>query len=174
VRGGDAGLCGVGEGLKREALAEGYPLTGQTFGVVGTITPRVASGSMRAGRRDAAKRSDSLVFACDGIFAEEYYMPNKELRKGRKPMRENRRSFINRVGKIAITTPPVLALLLKAEGRHYALALSGGPTGGVSFGQGGIVAGGGGSTVGINGSGVTASNGSSTVNAGLGGVTVKR
>ncbi len=40
-------------------------------------------------------------------------------------MDEQRRRFIGRAGKVAITTPPVLALLLKAEGRHYALALSG-------------------------------------------------
>jgi hypothetical protein len=42
---------------------------------------------------------------------------------------EQRRSFLNRAGKVAIATPPALALLLKAEGRHYALALSGGGNG---------------------------------------------
>jgi hypothetical protein len=40
-------------------------------------------------------------------------------------MSKQRRDFLSRAGKIAITTPPALVLLLKAEGRHYALALSG-------------------------------------------------
>ena len=44
-------------------------------------------------------------------------------------MTDQRREFLSRAGKVAITTPPALALLLKAEGRHYALALSGGSTG---------------------------------------------
>jgi hypothetical protein len=37
-----------------------------------------------------------------------------------------RRKFLKQAGKVAIATPPVLAILLSAEGRHYALALSGG------------------------------------------------
>ncbi len=50
-------------------------------------------------------------------------------------MIEQRREFLNRVGTVAITTPPVLALLLKAEGRHYALALSGGGAAGANPGN---------------------------------------
>jgi hypothetical protein len=77
-------------------------------------------------------------------------------------MSEDRRNFINRAGKVAIATPPVLALLLKAEGRHYAQALSGSPTGG---GSASSSAGAGASaSAGASGS---ASNGSSSVNAGV-------
>lgn len=39
-----------------------------------------------------------------------------------------RRRFLNKAGKIALTVPPALTLLLAAESRHYALALSGGGT----------------------------------------------
>ena len=39
---------------------------------------------------------------------------------------DRRREFLRRAGKVAIATPPVLALLLSAESRHYAMALSGG------------------------------------------------
>jgi hypothetical protein len=36
-----------------------------------------------------------------------------------------RRKFLGRAGKIALTVPPSIALLLAAEGRHYAFAQSG-------------------------------------------------
>lgn len=48
-----------------------------------------------------------------------------------KSMDKDRRDFLNRAGKVAIATPPALAVLMSAEGRHYALALSpGGSLGG--------------------------------------------
>jgi hypothetical protein len=37
----------------------------------------------------------------------------------------DRRKFLRQAGKVAIATPPVLALLLSAESRHSAMALSG-------------------------------------------------
>src|SRR6476469_1345360 len=45
---------------------------------------------------------------------------------------DSRRDFLDRAGKVALAVPPALTLLLVAEGRHYALALSdtvGGPRG---------------------------------------------
>ncbi len=40
---------------------------------------------------------------------------------------EERRDFIARCGRFALVTPPVIALLLSADGRSYADAVSGGP-----------------------------------------------
>jgi hypothetical protein len=54
-------------------------------------------------------------------------------------MNDERREFLRRAGKVAIVTPPTLAVLLKTEGHHYALALSGGGSnggGGGSFTRG--------------------------------------
>lgn len=46
---------------------------------------------------------------------------------------EGRRRFLDQAGKVALAVPPALTLLLVAEGRHYALALS--DTGGVPRGN---------------------------------------
>ncbi len=44
-----------------------------------------------------------------------------------RPSRE-RRDFIARCGRFALATPPAIALLLSADGRSYADAVSGGTT----------------------------------------------
>jgi hypothetical protein len=45
--------------------------------------------------------------------------------EGREFDDPERRKFLDRAGKIALTVPPTIALLLAAEGRHYAFAQSG-------------------------------------------------
>ncbi|MGB7951239.1 MAG: hypothetical protein WCH75_26455, partial [Candidatus Binatia bacterium] len=41
---------------------------------------------------------------------------------------EERRNFIAKCGRFAMVTPPAIALLLSADGRSYADAVSGGTT----------------------------------------------
>lgn len=47
-----------------------------------------------------------------------------------------RRRFLGRAVKITLAVPPTMALLLSAEGRHYALAQSGGSRGNNGRGNG--------------------------------------
>lgn len=51
-------------------------------------------------------------------------------------MQNERRKFLRRAGKVAILTPPALAVLMKTEGHLYAQALSG--SGGFTRGNNGV------------------------------------
>jgi hypothetical protein len=59
-----------------------------------------------------------------------------EERECQKFEESERRKFLGRAGKIALTVPPTIALLLAAEGRHYAFAASGGRRNGNDNSQG--------------------------------------
>jgi hypothetical protein len=39
---------------------------------------------------------------------------------------QERRDFIEKCGRFAVVTPPVIGLMLSADGRNYAQAMSGG------------------------------------------------
>jgi hypothetical protein len=39
---------------------------------------------------------------------------------------QERRDFIEKCGRFAVVTPPMIALMLAADGRNYAQAMSGG------------------------------------------------
>jgi hypothetical protein len=54
-------------------------------------------------------------------------------------MTNARREFLARCGKLAVVTPPAMAVLLSAANRNYATAASGqgGPQGNNGFGNGG-------------------------------------
>jgi hypothetical protein len=52
---------------------------------------------------------------------------------------ESRRRFLSRARKVAIATPPTLAVLLIADGRNYAMAQSGGGPGNFGGGAGNYI-----------------------------------